>query len=64
MDDPLLRANLPRMTRRVVTYGFDAQAQCRAQDWTNDTGASRFTAVGPQGVLGKIELHVPVSITC
>ena len=58
-DDPTLRANLPRMTRRLVTYGFDAQAQCRAQDWTNDTGVSRFTAVGPQGVLGPIELHVP-----
>jgi len=58
-DDPMLRANLPRMTRRVVTYGFDAQAQYRAQEWTNDDGMSRFTAVGPQGVLGKIELHVP-----
>lgn len=58
-DDPMLRANLPRMTRRVVTYGFDAQAQYRAQDWTNDDGISRFTAAGPQGVLGNIELHVP-----
>jgi UDP-N-acetylmuramate--alanine ligase len=59
LDDPMLRANLPRMTRRVVTYGFDAQAQIRAQNWTNADDLSRFEVVGPQGLLGDVELHVP-----
>jgi len=58
-DDPLLRANIPRMTRRIVTYGFDEQAQIRADAWTNEGQLSRFDVCGPKGKLGKIQLHVP-----
>jgi UDP-N-acetylmuramate--alanine ligase len=62
-DDAHLAAVLPRVTRKVVTYGFDAQAQVHGADvqvgsfgarcWVERRGGD---ATGPLGVL---ELSVP-----
>ncbi|MFT8736903.1 MAG: UDP-N-acetylmuramate--L-alanine ligase [Zymomonas mobilis] len=46
IDHPVVQSILPRIRdRRIVTYGFSAQADIRATDITPVTGGNRFTAV-------------------
>lgn len=59
LEDPVLRAQLPRMTRRIVTYGFDASAHLRAEGWSDAEGVSRFDVATARGRLGSIQLRVP-----
>jgi UDP-N-acetylmuramate--alanine ligase len=60
VDNPQLAAILPRVRRRVFTYGVAPQADYRLELLTASEGCfSRFlvhTAVGP---IGPFELHVP-----
>jgi UDP-N-acetylmuramate--alanine ligase len=60
MDDPLLAAVLPRVRRRVYTYGFTAGADfvCRMLP-TGEGARSRFEVVASGQVLGAFKLHVP-----
>jgi UDP-N-acetylmuramate--alanine ligase len=59
-DDPLLSAVLPRVRRRVYTYGFNADADfvCRLLP-AADGVRSRFEVVAAGHLLGTFELHVP-----
>ncbi len=46
IDDPDVQAIIGRIeNRRTVTYGFNAQADLRAEDVTYDAGMAEFTAV-------------------
>jgi UDP-N-acetylmuramate--alanine ligase len=64
IDNPLLKGILPRVRRRVFTYGVDAEADYRLEFLESPTSSfegrfARFlvhTAIGP---LGPFELHVP-----
>src|SRR6202041_808677 len=60
VDDPLLAAVLPRVRRRVYTYGFtpDANFVCRLLP-TGEGARSRFEVVAAGRVLGAFALHVP-----
>jgi UDP-N-acetylmuramate--alanine ligase len=66
-DDPELNAVMPRLTRRVITYGIDAgQADLRARDVALEGFGSRCTvwrrdrAGQGEGVrLGTLDLQVP-----
>jgi len=60
LDDPLLAAVLPRVRRRVYTYGFTADADfvCRLLP-TGEGARSRFEVVAAGQVLGAFTLHVP-----
>lgn len=63
VDDPLLRGVLPRVNRRVFTYGEAEGADFRLRRLASDREAdaqSRFTvtAVG-EGEMGPFGLHVP-----
>jgi UDP-N-acetylmuramate--alanine ligase len=59
-DDPLLAAVLPRVRRRVYTYGFTPGADfvCRLLP-TGEGARSRFEVVAAGQVLGAFTLHVP-----
>jgi UDP-N-acetylmuramate--alanine ligase len=75
LDDPLLSAILPRVTRRVFTYGTSAEADfvvrllpgapATSAPTSVDEGSrlsqvrSRFEVVALGTVLGPFELHVP-----
>ena len=60
IDNPLLAAILPRVRRRVFTYGVTAGADYRLQPLAGDaTSFSRFQVVTATGPLGPFELHVP-----
>jgi len=43
VDDPNVREIMPRITKQITTYGFDASAQVRAVDARFEHGQMRFT---------------------
>ena len=59
LDHPGVQKILPRMERRVVTYGVSPQATYRAQDMHYQGCESRFTVAAGEEVLGEITLHMP-----
>jgi UDP-N-acetylmuramate--alanine ligase len=59
LDDAPVQDILPRLERRVVSYGLSPQAQVSAREvQLNPTGAS-YTAVRAGDSLGPVELLVP-----
>src|SRR5579862_7364627 len=60
MDNPQLTAILPRVRRRVFTYGTARDADYRLEPLPAEGGAfSRFQVTTATGPLGPFELHVP-----
>ena len=64
-DDPHLRAVLPRLTRRVITYALDHDAELMARDIVLEGFGSRCSVWrrprfgGDLGYLGELGLQVP-----
>jgi UDP-N-acetylmuramate--alanine ligase len=60
VDNEMLRAILPRVTRRVYTYGESAEADFRLRMLPLKEGCHAHFEVNARGlVLGPFELHVP-----
>ena len=59
LDDPAVQDILPRVERRVVTYGVSRQAEVFARDVVLGPVGSSYTAGSGDVVLGRIELAVP-----
>jgi UDP-N-acetylmuramate--alanine ligase len=60
VDNPLLKAILPRARRRVFTYGFAPEADYRVEILDTGQGCfARFQVTTAAGPLGPFELHVP-----
>ena len=60
VDNALLRAVLPRVRRRVYTYGESADADFRLEMLPKEEGCHSCFEVNYKGlVLGKFRLHVP-----
>ncbi|WP_106478373.1 UDP-N-acetylmuramate--L-alanine ligase [Phytohalomonas tamaricis] len=60
LDDPVLRSLLPRVQRQFVTYGFDQDADYRIEEFRQEGGEIRFTAVRPAGHANlDISLNMP-----
>jgi UDP-N-acetylmuramate--alanine ligase len=60
IDDPLLKAILPRARRRVFTYGVAPEADFRLEFVQIGQGRfARFLVHTAKGPLGPFELHVP-----
>jgi UDP-N-acetylmuramate--alanine ligase len=60
VDNPLLAAILPRVRRRVFTYGTNSHADYRLEFIDSGSGRfARFQVVTAAGVLGPFELNVP-----
>lgn len=59
-DDPLLAQALPRVRRRVFTYGVSLHADYIVRTLPADGEIrSRFEVAGEKGILGPFELYVP-----
>lgn len=54
IDDDEVRALIPRMGRQVITYGFSADADVRAIDFSQQGTLSQFTL--------EVEGHSPVAV--
>ncbi len=60
VDNAMLKAILPRVTRRVYTYGESAEADFRLRVLAGSGAAHATFEVNARGlVLGPFELHVP-----
>lgn len=59
LDDPHVRAQIGRMTRRVVTYGADPAAEFRAINVHVNTEETQFDVVHREQNLGTVHLRVP-----
>lgn len=60
LDDPLLRAVLPRVPRRVMTYGESPEADFRLVPLTREKGFQSTFEVNARGlVMGPFHLRVP-----
>jgi len=59
LDDPPVRAILPRVERRVVTYGLSQQASVSARDLELRPTESSYTATLADKPLGTVTLSVP-----
>jgi UDP-N-acetylmuramate--alanine ligase len=55
-DDPNVREILPRVTKQVVTYGLDPEANFRAENVVAEDGRMRFTCVRRNGSTGRMEV--------
>ena len=60
-NNPLLKGILPRVRRRVFTYGESADVCFRTEMLAAEQGSgfSRFLVHSPEGPVGPFELHVP-----
>ncbi|HEV2488106.1 MAG TPA: UDP-N-acetylmuramate--L-alanine ligase [Terracidiphilus sp.] len=64
IDNPLLKGILPRVRRRVFTYGVALEADYRLEFLASPTASvdgrfARFQVITAEGPLGPFELHVP-----
>ncbi|MFN4149008.1 MAG: UDP-N-acetylmuramate--L-alanine ligase [Rhodocyclaceae bacterium] len=61
IDDPHVREILPRITKQVVTYGFSAQANIRAENVRAEDGRMRFDCVRRNGTETRlaVTLNLP-----
>jgi UDP-N-acetylmuramate--alanine ligase len=59
LDDPNVRAILPRIDRKVITYGQTAEADVSAADVEIDSAGSRYTVVVGGEALGTIRIGLP-----
>ncbi|MBI4984857.1 MAG: UDP-N-acetylmuramate--L-alanine ligase [Rhodocyclales bacterium] len=55
-DDANVREILPRVAKQVVTYGFDAEANFRAENVVADGGQMRFTCVRRNGSTSRLDI--------
>ena len=59
-DDANVQALMPRVTRPVMTYGIDGDADVTARNVRSDGPLSRFDVVLPEGeVLADVALNLP-----
>jgi UDP-N-acetylmuramate--alanine ligase len=59
LDDPPVQDILPRVERRLVSYGLSPQAHVSARDVKLTPTGAHYTAVQRGSALGPIELNVP-----
>jgi UDP-N-acetylmuramate--alanine ligase len=59
LDDPPVQDVLPRIERRIVTYGLSPQAEVSARDVTLSPSGSQFTVTQHGEELGRVEIRIP-----
>lgn len=59
LDDPNLQSIMPRINKRVVTYGLTSQADTHAVDVRYNEAKTTFTVVCRGEELGSITLDIP-----
>ena len=59
LDHPVVQDLLPRLRKRVVTYGVSRQADLRGEDIRHEGLVTRFRVVWKGEELGEFELNMP-----
>lgn len=59
LDEPALQDIMPRIKKKIVTYGLNGQADLQAVDIVHRENASTFTVLRDGKELGSIRLQIP-----
>ncbi len=59
LDEPALQEIMPKIRKKIVTYGFNGQADLQAVDVVHKENTTTFTVLRKGNDLGAIVLHVP-----
>lgn len=59
LDEPALQDIMPKIKKKIITYGLNGQADLQAVDIIHKQNTSRFLVVREGRDLGEIELQIP-----
>jgi len=59
LDDAAVRALIPKVKKRLTTYGLSSEADCSARDLHMDTMGVEFSVLHRGRLLGKLRLRLP-----
>ena len=59
LDEPALQEIMPKIKKKIITYGLNSQADLQAVDIIHKNNVSRFVVVHEGKELGEIELQIP-----
>jgi UDP-N-acetylmuramate--alanine ligase len=59
LDEPALQDIMPKIKKKIVTYGLNGQADLQAVDIVHRQNMTRFTVLRDGKELGEIELQIP-----
>ncbi len=59
LDEPALQDIMPKLKKKIITYGLNGQADLQAVEITHRANTSSFTAVYEGNDLGLIKLQIP-----
>jgi UDP-N-acetylmuramate--alanine ligase len=59
LDEPALQDIMPRIKKKIITYGLNGQADLQAVDIRHSEHRSTFTLLREGAELGQIELQIP-----
>jgi UDP-N-acetylmuramate--alanine ligase len=59
LDEPALQDIMPKIKKKIITYGLNGQADLQAVDIVHRQNRTRFTVLRNGAELGEIELQIP-----
>jgi UDP-N-acetylmuramate--alanine ligase len=59
LDDPRLQSIIPQIERRIITYGFNPQAQLRPRNVRSDKFSNTFRVQFEDSDLGEVTVRAP-----
>lgn len=59
LDEPALQEIMPRIKKKIITYGLNGQADLQAVDIVHRENRTRFTVLRGGVELGVVELQIP-----
>ena len=59
LDEPALQEIMPRIKKKIITYGLNGQADLQAVDIVHRQNRTRFLVVRDGNDLGEVELQIP-----
>jgi UDP-N-acetylmuramate--alanine ligase len=59
LDEPALQDIMPRIKKKIITYGLNGQADVQAVDLVHRQHRTTFTVVADGQELGTVELQIP-----
>ena len=59
LDEPALQEIMPKIKKKIITYGLNSQADLQAVDIVHKNNVSKFLVVHEGKELGTVELQIP-----
>ncbi len=59
LDEPALQDIMPKIKKKIITYGLNGQADLQAVDIVHRQNTTKFTVVSNGKDLGEIEIQIP-----